>query len=642
MTQSKRPRRAATRSGGNELTKAKRTTGPTGNSNTGRKGSDTYVYEDESGAPIFRVVRKAGKRFHQEWFDGDKWVKGLGDVRRVPYNLSAIAEAAKHGKPVWITEGEKDANALIAQDLTATTNPGGAGNNKWKDDYSHLLMGVKRAHIVYDNDEEGRKHALRVGESLRKFGIPFKYLRAKEGKDVSDHLGAGYSLDELVEESPGPPLSASNESAEPAKLPDEYAAVLGSLYAFAAANGLPAPRKTDHGWECSCPNHDDRKPSLGIRVGDDRAVVLKCQAGCPETDVIAALGLDPKRILRATREPATATGFVVRTANLRRSRPFEWLWDQRVLLGYLNLIAGEEGVGKSTLVGWLGAQVTRGRLPGTLEGQQRRVLVVGDEDDWDNVWTPRFKANGAQLRLCKNVASGTAGAFDVTNPDDIAKLTDYVTANDVVFVFFDQILDNLGYTDNWKDKQVRDALAPVRSFARSTNTAVLMTLHPNKRPGSFRNRVSGTPAFNALSRSSLFVARHPDDEARVVVVRPKGNYAEEPSAVEFRIVKTTVKPPKQEPLVTAAVKDVRETPMRAADVLDASPSRRQEDSNIGRCRKALSELLADGKPHLVSEVMQELKEHWSERDIRRASEHIKVEKHKQGFGDEGGWTWQRI
>ena len=34
------------------------------------------------------------------------------------------------------------------------------------------------------------------------------------------------------------------------------------------------------------------------------------------------------------------------------------------LLGYLNLLVGDEGVGKGTLLAWLIARLTRGELPG--------------------------------------------------------------------------------------------------------------------------------------------------------------------------------------------------------------------------------------------------------------------------------------
>jgi hypothetical protein len=45
------------------------------------------------------------------------------------------------------------------------------------------------------------------------------------------------------------------------------------------------------GWEACCPAHEDKKPSLGIAVGDDGRVLLCCQAGCPVEAIVKAIGL---------------------------------------------------------------------------------------------------------------------------------------------------------------------------------------------------------------------------------------------------------------------------------------------------------------------------------------------------------------
>lgn len=42
-------------------------------------------------------------------------------------------------------------------------------------------------------------------------------------------------------------------------------------------------------WMACCPAHDDRTPSLSIRQGPDGRVLVKCFAGCSQTDVIDAL-----------------------------------------------------------------------------------------------------------------------------------------------------------------------------------------------------------------------------------------------------------------------------------------------------------------------------------------------------------------
>jgi len=54
---------------------------------------------------------------------------------------------------------------------------------------------------------------------------------------------------------------------------------------------FPDARKTGNGWQCRCPAHDDRTPSLTICGGADGRTLLKCHAGCTPDAICAALGL---------------------------------------------------------------------------------------------------------------------------------------------------------------------------------------------------------------------------------------------------------------------------------------------------------------------------------------------------------------
>lgn len=57
---------------------------------------------------------------------------------------------------------------------------------------------------------------------------------------------------------------------------------------------LPSPaRRSGDGWAARCPAHDDRVPSLSIRVGADGRALVKCQAGCTLEQVLAAVQLTP-------------------------------------------------------------------------------------------------------------------------------------------------------------------------------------------------------------------------------------------------------------------------------------------------------------------------------------------------------------
>ena len=75
--------------------------------------------------------------------------------------LPELAEAVAFDRPIFIAEGEKDVEALMAIGVTATCNPGGAG--KWRDEFSQHLVGADVL-ILPDNDEPGQQHAAQVAE----------------------------------------------------------------------------------------------------------------------------------------------------------------------------------------------------------------------------------------------------------------------------------------------------------------------------------------------------------------------------------------------------------------------------------------------------------------------------------------------
>jgi hypothetical protein len=70
----------------------------------------TYDYCDEQGTVVFQTVRFEPKTFRQRRPDGHGgWSWSLDGVRLVLYRLPELL-AAGRGEPVYITEGEKDAD----------------------------------------------------------------------------------------------------------------------------------------------------------------------------------------------------------------------------------------------------------------------------------------------------------------------------------------------------------------------------------------------------------------------------------------------------------------------------------------------------------------------------------------------------
>ena len=333
---------------------------------------------------------------------------------------------------------------------------------------------------------------------------------------------------------------------------------------------------------------------------------------------------------------------VSQAADLGRSRPPQWAWSRRLVIGRLNLLLGNEGVGKGALIAWTIARLTRGDLPGDLRGTPVNVGIVGDEDDLDSVWTPRLHAAGAVLERVREIARPDGGL--VVIGQDREPLAQQVRENSLAVLYFDQLLDNLGAgLDDWRQKAVRDAIAPLRALARELEITALGTLHPNKRGRTFRELVAGTPAFNAASRSSLLLAEHPHDPDKRVLLRGKGNLSERPAPLEFEIASYVFE-------ANGHLFDVpRVTGMQTSDVeidelLDGG-GKDKRDLGISKAaiaRELVESMLADGQWHDSAEVYAAAAEHEiDERNVRNAKTALRVEHRRVGEFPTFTTEWRR-
>jgi len=168
----------------------------------------SYRYHDENGEFVYeklRYVTEDGKKtFLQRRPDPSvpgEYVYTLDGVRKVLYNLPAVLRAVSEGEPVYVVEGEKDADTLSAMGFVATTGPSGAGSGKWEPQFSEWLAGGI-VEIIADNDDAGIAYASEIHGALTKVGCQVAMSRSPNFKDVTDHLQAGLTLGELQEIAP--------------------------------------------------------------------------------------------------------------------------------------------------------------------------------------------------------------------------------------------------------------------------------------------------------------------------------------------------------------------------------------------------------------------------------------------------------
>ena len=173
-----------------------------------------YPYRDEEGRLLYEAVRyryQDGKKtFRQRRPDPERpgnYLFNMEGVRLVLYRLPEVRAAIEQKQPIFIAEGEKDADNLAALSLCGTSSPMGAG--KWgKGDYAYSLQGAE-CYILPDNDAPGLAHARDIARSLQGKAAHVRILDLRriwkdmpEKGDVSDliaSLGAEAAKEKILQ-----------------------------------------------------------------------------------------------------------------------------------------------------------------------------------------------------------------------------------------------------------------------------------------------------------------------------------------------------------------------------------------------------------------------------------------------------------
>src|SRR5256885_9616202 len=153
----------------------------------------TYAYTSANGEALYYVERWVPKSFKVVRADGVRLRPAPAD--EVLYNLTEVTKAIANGETVYLVEGEKDVETARQFGLVATTAMSGAGQ-AWLPQFTEALAG---AHIVVvaDNDAKGRPRARRIYAELDPVARSCRMAIPRFGKDLADHLLAGYSIDLL-------------------------------------------------------------------------------------------------------------------------------------------------------------------------------------------------------------------------------------------------------------------------------------------------------------------------------------------------------------------------------------------------------------------------------------------------------------
>jgi hypothetical protein len=159
----------------------------------------THVYSDG-----VRVRRSPEKRIWQE-------NTASANGHRTPLlHLDEIERAKNQDKTIFLVEGEPDVDMLRSLGEVATTARGGGEN--WHNCDPSPLFGAQVIAIA-DDDPTGAEWAQQVADSLQGKTRSLDFAKAHGGKDISDHVLLGYTLDQI--EPLPPPQPAGDQQATP-------------------------------------------------------------------------------------------------------------------------------------------------------------------------------------------------------------------------------------------------------------------------------------------------------------------------------------------------------------------------------------------------------------------------------------------
>ncbi|WAL44882.1 AAA family ATPase [Rhodococcus pyridinivorans] len=330
---------------------------------------------------------------------------------------------------------------------------------------------------------------------------------------------------------------------------------------------------------------------------------------------------------------------VTRGSDVKLQR-VRWVMEDWIPAGSLTLLAGREGLGKSTIAAALCAQITRGTLEGELYGTPRNVLYVHSEDSREFTVAPRLKAAGADMDrvLFVDVETAHTDAGTLVLPLDNLALERIIAKEQVAFVVLDAATSSMASELSGRDdRAVRQYLEPLAQLAARQGCVVFGLCHFGKRDGADTGKlILGSIAWSQVARSVLSIAQD-SDSGRLVVTNTKANLAPRVRSMEGEVVSTTVATGDGDTEV-GVLRWLGETSRDARDLLigpDEDVEERDEIATVIR-----SYLIECGGSAPAADVLKVTRSAGLvDNAVKKARKRSGVRTERRGYGKGGAWVW---
>ena len=218
----------------------------------------------------------------------------------------------------------------------------------------------------------------------------------------------------------------------------------------------------------------------------------------------------------------------------------DWLWENRVAIGFISLFAGRTGLGKSFVTCDVIARLSRGEmLPYSgIQSTPARTLIIS-EDPPEQMLGPRLIELGTVRQMVRFMTFKAMVAYTLQNTEMLERA--YRECDEPTLIVIDPPSNFLGGADEHKNAEVRNVLMGIVSWLNSRLSACIMITHVNKQVGKgieAVDRIMGSAAWASTARIALAFAKDPDEEGRYLCAGIKNNLGPLADTLAYRIEKT--------------------------------------------------------------------------------------------------------
>jgi len=294
-----------------------------------------------------------------------------------------------------------------------------------------------------------------------------------------------------------------------------------------------------------------------------------------------------------------------------------WVWKPFVALGKLCLVQGNPGVGKSTAVLALAADITNGTIPGESDlTEAASVIYQTAEDGYADTVKPRLLRLGAD---CSQVHVIDDRDYPLSLVDE--RVEQAIVRTGAKLFIADPLQGFCKGSDLLSVNGARPLMSKLGGIAERTGCAIMLISHLRKSGGQAAYRGLGSIDIIAAARSVLTIGKLPLDENMRAIVHTKSNLAPLGKSQAFGL---------DENGGFCWLGDCDAT------VDEVMSGKSKPESQFAKARRLIEAKLAHGPVPAVDIIQMADEEGISFKTFKRAKEALGVLSVKRG----GQWYWE--